>query len=215
MADSPVSAPARTQTNLTGIAAERQKEAVAAELNRAANNLLKIGDLAGAAQAYRQAIAQTPNDEDLHFNLGIAYVRMGDMTNAEAEYRQALKLLPDYPEVHNNLGTLLMRAGRLTEAEEHFKQAIEEMPEYAQAQNNLGILRQRQRRTDEALLCFQKAVELDTNNWEAHFNLATSYLQHDEREKGIAELKESLRINPSFEMGQRLLQKLSGKPAGP
>jgi len=204
-----------SSTNLTGLAAERQKESVAAELNRAANELLKAGDPAGAVRAYRQAIAQTPNDEDLHFNLGIAYTRIGDLTNAEAEYREALRLLPDYPEVHNNLGNLLMRAGRLSEAEGHFTEAVKQMPEYAQAHNNLGTLRQRQKMTNEALLCFQKAVELDTNNWEAHFNLASTYLQRNEREKGIEQLKETLRINPSFEMGQRMLQKALGQAQTP
>ncbi len=205
------------ETSAPALVRQRQKEASAAELNAAANNLLKAGDAAGAVRAYQQAIAQTPDDEDLHFNLGIAYARLGNVTNAEHEYQEALRLLPDYPEVHNNLGNLLMRLGRPAEAEEHFNEAIKLMPEYAQAHNNLGILRQRRGQTNEALLCFQKAVELETNNYEAHFNLATAYLQRNEREKGIEQLRETLRINPSLEVAQKALQRAlgQGQPPGP
>ena len=114
----------------------------------------------------------TPEDEDLHYNLGIAYGRSGDITNAEHHYREALRLLPDYPEVHNNLGNLLLHAGRLGEAEEQFTEAIKLMPELSTAHNNLGIVRQSQNRMPEAITCFRKAVQYNTNYWQAHFNLA-------------------------------------------
>jgi Tfp pilus assembly protein PilF len=208
LSGSSVSAPAAT--NLSATATEKQKDSAATMLNTKANNLLRAGDNAGAIQAYKEAIALTPNDEDLHFNLGIAYSRNNDVTNAEHEYEEALRLLPDYPEVHNNLGNLLMRVGRPSEAEEHFLEALKEMPEYSQAHNNLGILRERQSRREEALHCFQKAVKYDTNFWEAHFNLGNSYLHLKDPEKAIAEFRETLRINPSFEAAQKALAKAMG-----
>lgn len=207
--------PDRSNAPLAQMGTEREKESAATQLNSAANDLLKSGNTAAAVLAYKKALELSPNDEDLHYNLGIAYMRLGDFTNAESQYRQALKLLPDYPEVHNNLGNLLLRTGRLTEAEEQFTEAVKQMPEYAQAHNNLGIVRQRQRMTNEAFLCFQKAVELDTNYWEARFNLAVSYLQRQDREKGIAELKEVLRVNPSAEIAQRMLQQALGQTKAP
>ncbi len=207
--------PGGSNAALSQTGSEREKETAATQLNSAANNLLKSGDTAAAVVAYKKALELSPNDEDLHYNLGIAYMRLGNYTNAESEYREALKLLPDYPEVHNNLGNLLLRTGRLTEAEEQFTEAVKQMPEYAQAHNNLGIVRQRQRMTNEAFLCFQKAVELDTNYWEARFNLAVSYLQRQDREHGIAQLKEVLRLNPSSEIAQRMLQQALGAAKAP
>ncbi|HEY5915364.1 MAG TPA: tetratricopeptide repeat protein [Verrucomicrobiae bacterium] len=207
---SPTNLPASAPASPTNLVDRRQKEALVAELNTTANNKLQAGDAAGAAQTYQQAIALTPNDEDLHFNLGIAYVRLGELTNAEHEYNEALRLLPDYPEVHNNLGNLLMRQGRIAEAEAHYTEAIKQMPEYAQAHNSLGILRQRQKRTNEALACFQKAVQCESNYWEGHFNLAGAYLLANEPEKGIAELRETLKINPQFAPAQRILAAVLG-----
>lgn len=207
-AGGPTGTPA--QSGLEKMALEKKQETSASQWNQRANELLKAGNFNGAIEAYKEGIRLSPNDEDLHFNLGIAYVKSGNVTNAETEYREALRLLPDYPEVHNNFGNLLMRQGRIEEAKQHFEEALKGMPEYAQAHNNMGILHQSQKETNEALACFQKAVQYDTNYWEAHFNLASAYLRINEKEKAIAELRETLRINPSFTIASNLLAKASG-----
>jgi tetratricopeptide (TPR) repeat protein len=208
-ASQPVVSTNQSLSTNQGLVQQRVNEGTSASLNEQANARLKARDFSGAIEAYKRAIALTPGDEDLHFNLGIAYVQNGDLTNAEREYKQALELLPDYPEVHNNLGNLLLRSGRMAEAEEHFTEALKQMPEYAQAHNNLGTLRQRQQRTEDALRCFQKAVESDTNYWEAHYNLANTYLQLKQPDKAAAEYREALRINPAFETARRALEKIS------
>jgi len=204
-----------TESNLDRLAAEKRNEGKSAFWNAKANDLLKAGQVKEAIQAYKQAIALAPKDEDLHFNLGIAYAKSGDLTNAENEYIEALKLLPDYPEAHNNLGNVLMREGRLPEAEQHFEEAIKSMPEYAQAQNNMGIVRQHQNRTNEAVEFFEKAAQADTNYWEAHLNLASAYIRMNQKDKAIAELGETLRINPSFEPAKRMLAKATGQTNTP
>jgi Flp pilus assembly protein TadD len=198
-------------TNLQGVVETRQKESSSVELSSFAGSMLVQGNPKAAIQAYKQALDLTPNDEDLHYNLGIAYNQTGDLTNAEKEYREALRLLPDYPEVQNNLGNLLMREGRLAEAEEYFLGALKSMPEYAQAHNNLGTLRQKQGRTDEALASFQKAVAYDTNHWQAHFNLGTAYMAKGQREEAARELRETLRLNPDFAPAERALAKALGQ----
>jgi len=164
-------------TSTAGVSNSAAKPAQASvRLNQQANELMNAGDMPGAIRLYEQAIRLTPDDEDLHYNLGIAYAKAGDFTNAEQQYREALRLLPDYAEVHNNLGNLLLRGGRLDEAAEQLNEAVKLQPEYAAAYNNLGIVRQKQKRLEEATLCFQKAVAYDANYLEAHFNLASASL---------------------------------------
>jgi tetratricopeptide (TPR) repeat protein len=90
------------------------------------------------------------------------------------------------------------------------------MPDSAEFHNKLGVLRQWRQETNEALLCFQKAIECDSNYWQAHFNLARASLDRKNRERGIAELRETLRINPEFEGAQRELARYGAsvlKPA--
>jgi tetratricopeptide (TPR) repeat protein len=151
--------------------------------------------------------------EALHFNLGSVYEQAGDLTEAEHHYREASRLARDYPQAHNSLGLLLLRSGRVAEAEEHFAEVIKLLPGFAQAHNCLGIVRQRQNRMAEALTCFQKAVQCDTNDWQAHLNLAYAYLAEGNRDKAIPELQETLRIKPSFEPAQQALGKALGEAA--
>jgi tetratricopeptide (TPR) repeat protein len=200
-----------TQTNLDPAAAATQKVQDAVDLMSKAGRLIEKGDVREAIRLYEQALVLAPEDVDLHYNIGLAYARSGNLTNAEHHYRESLRLLPDYPEVHNNLGNLLLRAGRLEEADKHLSEAVQLMPELVQAQNNLGILRQRQHRTNDAMACFQKAVQYDTNFWEGHFNLARALLMLGDRERGVAELREALRINPSMQPAQRALAKALGE----
>jgi type IV pilus biogenesis/stability protein PilW len=179
----------------------------AIKLNQQANQLMTAGDVQGAIRSYEKALVFTPEDEDLHYNLGIAYAKAGDFTKAEQHYRVALRLLPDYAEVHNNFGNLLLRAGRWDEAAEHLNEAIKLQPEYAAAYNNLGIVRQRQKRLEEATANFEKAVAYDSNYLEAHFNLASASLLAGNRDKAVAEFQQVLRLDPTFEPAQRGLAK--------
>jgi Flp pilus assembly protein TadD len=47
--------------------------------------MLAAGDAKGAVRVLENALRFTPNDEDLHYNLGVAYARIGDITNAELQ----------------------------------------------------------------------------------------------------------------------------------
>ncbi|HYG35601.1 MAG TPA: tetratricopeptide repeat protein [Clostridia bacterium] len=179
-------------------------------LSQRASKLIAEGVPEDAIKLLQQALALKPDDENLHFDIGIAYAQTGSFTNAEHHYREALRLLPDNPEAHNNLGNLMLRSGRFEEAEKHFKEALEQFPEYPQAHNNLGLVLQRQNLTNEALACFQKAVEYDTNYWQGHYNLGKAYLMQNNQDQAITALQEAVRINPSFAPAQQALRKASG-----
>jgi len=207
--------PAADESNWDAVITGQQKTGAATELATRANALLAAGDAKGAVRVLEEALRLKPEDEDLHYNLGIAYGKSGDNTNAEHHYREALRLLPDYPEVHNNLGNLLLHAGRLGEAEEQFTEAIKLMPELATAHSNLGIIRQKENRMPEAIACFRKAVEYNTNYWQAHFNLAVACLSQGSKEEGLHELQTVLRLKPDYKPAQSALDKILASPPNP
>jgi len=225
---------AASSSNWDAITAWLQNDDAAAALASRANALLATGDpkgavraleealpvselvrSLGAVRALEEALRRTPEDENLHYNLGIAYGQSGDLTNAEHHYREALRLFPDFPEVRNNLGKLLLGAGRLGEAEEQFTEAIKLMPELSSAHNNLGIVRQRQNRMPEAIACFRKAVQCNTNYWQAHFNLAIASLSQGSKDEGSRELQTVLRLNPGYAPAQSALDQLLAQPSKP
>jgi len=75
------------------------------------------GDLAGAAQAFQQALSAAPKAYEAHYALGFTYERMGKTADALESYRNAYKLNPNFGVAMAAYGFLLYRQGSRTEAE--------------------------------------------------------------------------------------------------
>ena len=177
------------------------------------NDLLAQGQAESAAERFKRAIEISPEQEDLHYNLGIALVRMGKAEEAKIHYIKALEIFPDYAEAHNNLGNLLMSEGKLAEAVEHLKQAVNNLPESSAFHNNLGTALARQGKTAEALAEFEEAASLNPKFVEARVNLATALLATGQTDKAIDQLNEALRLKPDFAPALHVLQRAQQRQA--
>jgi len=201
-------------SNLNNAAAEPRTEengdAFSSKVNRG-NDLLAQGKVEEAVQTFMEAMRMNPENEDVHYDLGLALTRQGKLEEAIQQYLEALRIFPNYVEAHNNLGNLLMRTGRTGEAIQHFEIALKIMPVYASAHNNLGTALQKTGRMDDALLHFQKAVQINPDYWEAHFNVATSYLQQGRKTEARTELETVLRLRPDFLPAKSALREISGE----
>jgi len=60
--------------------------------------LRKSGDLPGALHAYHQALALTPDDENIHFNMSKAHYFMGNVDDAKECVTKALEINPGFEE---------------------------------------------------------------------------------------------------------------------
>jgi tetratricopeptide (TPR) repeat protein len=203
----------RSGSSTQALAAEavsggREKhKALIAEVNHG-NELLKEGKVAEAVEVLTEAARANPENEDVHYNLGLALARQGKTEDAIKEYQEALRIFPNYVEAHNNLGNALMRSGRIEEAIPHFEQAVKILPDYAAAHNNLGTALQKVGRTEDAFTQFQQAVKFNPDYWEAHFNLATSWLQRGRPKEALTELETVLRLRPDFEPAKALMARI-------
>jgi tetratricopeptide (TPR) repeat protein len=182
-------------------------------LNRG-NELLTQDKLPEAVEAFTEAMKMNPEDEDVHYNLGLAFARLGKFDESIKQYQEALRILPDYVEAHNNLGNVLMRAGRTGEAIPHFEAALKIMPDYASAHNNLGTALQKSGRTQEALVHFQQAVKCSPDYVEAHFNVGTSLLQAGQLKEAQASFETVLRLRPDFEPAKKAIEMIGAKQPG-
>ena len=191
---------------------QRSKDEKTAALVTRGAEALEKGNPAEAVLLYQEALRIAPDDEDLHYNLGIAYVRQGMTEKAFEHYGEALRLFPDHVEAHNNLGNLLMRAGRVDEAVDHFRAAVRIMPDYASGYNNLGTaLQQQPDKLDEATRQFEKAVALNPDYWEARYNLGQAYLRQGHTGKAEVEFRKVLQTRPDFQPA-RLALEHAGEP---
>jgi Tfp pilus assembly protein PilF len=169
--------------------------------------LFEKGNYAEAAQKYEQAVAISPDQEDLHYNLAIALAKMGKTEDAKKQYEEALRIFPDYAEAHNNLGNLLMNENSLEQAIERFREAIKNMPENASFHNNLGTAFGRQGKVVEAMVEFEEAVKRAPAYVEARVNLANAFLASGRVDEAIGQLNEALRLKPDFKPALQTMQR--------
>lgn len=189
--------------------------------------LLTQGKLVDAVRLYQRALTLNPEDEEAHFNLGVAFSKLGRVADlakhtndaaaffneAVRHYDEALRLFPDHAEAHNNLGNLLLERRRYEEATAHYSAAIRINPDQSSAINNLGKCLALQGKTEEALLQFHEAVRLNTNYVEARFNLANACILLGQLDEAVNQLEQVLRLAPDFELGARRLADAKAKKA--
>jgi Tfp pilus assembly protein PilF len=199
-----------TNHSPTAVSGQRQTKAegkLNETINRA-NQLLAQDKPDQAVNLLEEARKLSPEDEDVHYNLGIALAKLGRNPEAVQEYQEALRIFPDYAEARNNLGNLLLRMGRPDEAVKQFEQAVKTTPDYAAGWNNFGSALQQSGQPDRARECFEKAAKLDTNYWQAHFNLGTSYLQQKRFAAARAEFETVLKLQPGFAQAETALERI-------
>ncbi len=78
-----------------------------------------------AVEAYRQALAITPDYPDLHFRLGILCAHLGLTNDATASFGRAIELNPDYIEARVQRAMLLVAGRQPDEAAREFAAARE------------------------------------------------------------------------------------------
>ena len=96
-----------------------------------ANRAFEEGDFARAVELYRAAIAETPDDARLYFNLGNALSKAGNPDEAEEAYRQfqtRTELAEEQAMADYNLGTAMSERGDLEAAVSHLRNALKRNP---------------------------------------------------------------------------------------
>jgi tetratricopeptide (TPR) repeat protein len=91
-----------------------------------------------AAELYRRALEQEPDDAVLHFNLGNVLFAMREHAAAADCFHAAVRLDPAYAEAWNNLGNALSELDRWPQAIEAFETALATAPGYPEAHFNLA-----------------------------------------------------------------------------
>lgn len=106
---------------------------------RKANDAYRSGDYETAAQLYRQAIEQNPDDARLHFNLGSALAKMGESEASVQAFQTAKQLMEDPQDkarADYNAGTALSEAEMYEEALDFYRSAMRNNPDDPDAKHN-------------------------------------------------------------------------------
>ena len=135
-----------------------------------------------AISYYNNALAITPNDKILNYNLGKLYQDLGKVAlennnNSEAEYyldfakeqyQNLISIDPNSYPAYNNLGYIaLVYEDNYEEAVRFFSKAIEIQPQYDQAWGNRGIAYYYLEDWQNSRTDFLKCIEINSDNEDA------------------------------------------------
>ena len=136
--------------------------------------LLRQGQYAAAADAFREALKRRPTRSDANRNLGTALAATGHAPEAIEYLRRAVQLAPDNGGAQYELGTLLLERRQFAQAADCLRAAVRVMPDSAAAHNDLGIALASLGDLSQAIEHFRRAVTLDPAFDEARRNLASA-----------------------------------------
>ncbi len=163
------------------------QQALAAKNDRIkkAVSLQSSGKVNEAIALYQEILKESPNDAQVHFNLGTAFQEAGVYQQALIEYRTAAKLDPKNSEFSSAVSAL--------------QEAINSGAfQAAQATNVLkeAVTLQQAGKTAQAIAKYQEAIKLDPKNAQTHFNLATAFHASNRNKEALASYKEAYRLDP-------------------
>lgn len=132
----------------------------------------KLGDRAGALDAYEKALALGPESPEIANDLGRLAYRMEMWPQAEALFRHCLALKPNAPEASNNLAALLRRHARNQEAIDVLRASLMAHPGEAILWVTLGTILGDQGELDQAETFYTEALRLHPDYAKSLHNLA-------------------------------------------
>jgi Tfp pilus assembly protein PilF/SAM-dependent methyltransferase len=157
------------------------------QMLEAAARLLRAGELAEAANAYRAILNRDPQHtaslhqlsviatqlgrhEALH-NIGLVHHLQGRQEAALTHFLTAIKLAPNYVDAHVSLASLYQQQGELDAAASHYRQAPSLQADHAEANYNFGVLLETQGQGDEAAARYRQALGAKPDHSRAHLHL--------------------------------------------
>ncbi len=149
-----------------------------------------------AVEAFRRALAASPDKVDALLGLGRAAEAAGDDRTAEDAFRRAAALQPSFA-VFNQLGALHADRGRWSEAAAMFRRATEVAPDSYRAYSNLGGVSVLGCDFGTALPALRKALQLKPDDPVAASNLGLTQLWAGRPGEAVATLETASRNAPA------------------
>jgi cytochrome c-type biogenesis protein CcmH/NrfG len=156
-------------------------------------------DYAGAASAFRKALAIEPGLAIARVNLAIALLYDGQLDAAAQEAGTAASQTPDLPNAPFVLGLIARADNRLDEAAGFFQKVLQMDPSDVGARVHLGQVRLAQRQFATASRLFEEALRIEPFNATAAYGVAQALTRAGEKEAGETATQrfQALRDNPA------------------
>ena len=169
-----------------------------------------LGDLGKSISELETAAKLAPDDIDVVYTLGIAYLRNRQSAAAKQLYESMIKQFGEGPQLHIIIGRAYRQSGLLSEAAEEFKKAIALDPHFPRSHHYLGITYledEGQSKIGEALEEFKIEVAANPDEFFANYYLGVVYIFQRKWDLAATFLQKASSIEPNnpdpyFQLGQ-------------
>jgi tetratricopeptide (TPR) repeat protein len=156
------------------------------------------GHLGDAIPYLEQTRAFAPENSDLAYILGMAYIQTRQPDRARETWARAFHVAPDSAAGHLVAAQMMVRAEMEDMAQAELTAALKKDPRLPQANLLLGQAALFRGRLDEAIALFQKELEASPGNAMAYYRMGDAYTRQLQWDKAIAALQRSVWLNPYF-----------------
>ena len=169
-----------------------------------------LGDFPLATAELEAALKLVPNDHDVAYTLGLAYLKQRQLPPAKRIYDRILKQFGDRPQLRIIFGRAYRETGFLPEAIDEFKRAVALDPRFPRAHYYLGLtylLKDGTSRLNDAREEFKIELAANPDEFFANYYLGVIYAIEREWDPAIKFLQKASSIQPNnpdpyFHLGQ-------------
>lgn len=156
------------------------------------------GDLRGAEQGYRRALAADPRCHEALQGLGLVMHQNGRHDQAASLIQAALELCPERADYHYNLAEVLRNTGRPGDALHAYREAIRRDDTQSDYFYGLGNALSEQGATHEAVEAYQHALRLAPSDAEIHNDLGNALAEAGDTDGAAAHLEKAVSLSPGY-----------------
>lgn len=154
--------------------------------------------LAESIPYLEQTRAFAPDNNELAYVLGAAYLQTRQPDKARESFARLFRVAPDSAAAHLLTAQMMSRLELEEAAEAELRKALEKDPRIPQANFLLGQADIFRSRFDEAVAHMERELEVNPANAMALWRLGDLYTRQNKWDEAIAALQKSLWLNPNF-----------------
>lgn len=175
-----------------------------------ATELAMEGYLPEAIKYLERLTQLTPDDSDVYYRLGNAYLDVKRLPEAETAYNKALELGFDDPaEIHYRLGWVEMEGRADTvEARKRFQKALETSPDHLECLKELAHLAQVDENYEEAIDFLKTALKYDSEDAQVCSELGDLYEAQGKLTEAEQYWKKTIELEPDGDAAEYAREKL-------
>jgi len=156
------------------------------------------GRIADSIPFLEQTGAWAPNNNELTYALGMAYLQTRQTAKARESFARMFRIAPEVGAAHLVTAQMMIRLELLEFAEAELKLAVEKDPKLPQAHYLLGQIAVFRARYDEGIQLLEKEIALNPANAMAYYKLGDAYTLQLKWDEAITPLQKSIWLNPYY-----------------